>query len=129
MKTLDPLAQFRTAMAERQIIPPAEIIPDGKIHRCDAEGKNGRGDAAYLLHLDGVPAGGFQNHRDGRDWENWRADIGRKLSVAEERAIQERTRAQRALLVETKARAKAIWEASNRTIGDHSYLKSKGIGG
>jgi putative DNA primase/helicase len=129
------MAQFRIAMGERQIIAPNEIIADGKIHRCDAEGKNGRGDGAYLLHLDGVAAGGFENHRDGRGWENWRADIGRKLSVAEEQEIQKRIKAQRAAreqedaarLIETKARAKAIWGASTRLVGAHQYLSAKGI--
>jgi len=37
---------------------PESIIADGSIRRCDAAGKNGKGDAAYLLHLDGIPAGG-----------------------------------------------------------------------
>ena len=43
----------------------ARIIADGSIHRCDAAGRNGKGDAAYLLHLDGVPAAGLENWRDG----------------------------------------------------------------
>ncbi len=78
---MDAISQFRIAMGERQIIPPVEIITDGKIHRCDAEGKNGRGDAAYLLHLDGVAAGGLENHRDGRGWENWPRRRGPKVDV------------------------------------------------
>jgi putative DNA primase/helicase len=66
--------QFRDALLHRNIVPPAEIIGDGKLRRCDAEGRNGKGDAAYLLHLDGIPAGGFENHRDGLGRENWRSD-------------------------------------------------------
>jgi putative DNA primase/helicase len=132
---MNALDQFRASMIEREIIPPAEIIADGRIHRCDAEGKNGRGDAAYLLHLDGIPAGGLENHRDGRGWENWRADVGRRLTPAEERAVKARVNAQRAereqeeagRLVETKSRANAIWEASPRLVGDHPYLTAKGI--
>lgn len=76
----DPIQQFRSALAGRNIIPPDDLIADGRIHRCDVEGKGGKGDAAYLLHLDSVPAGGFENHRDGLGWENWRADIGRRLT-------------------------------------------------
>jgi putative DNA primase/helicase len=132
---MDPISQFRMALSERQILAPAEIVADGKIHRCDAEGKNGRGDAAYLLHLDGVAAGGFENHRDGRGWENWRATGGRKLSVAEEASLRARISEQRrqreqedaARLVETRERAKAIWEASARLVGDHPYLTTKQI--
>ena len=132
---MDAIAQFRTALADRQILPPQEILTDGRIHRCDADGKNGRGDAAYLLHLDGVPAGGFENHRDGRGWQNWRADVGRRLSPAEERDLQARVNAQRkqreqdqaARLAETKDRATAIWEASARTVNAHPYLIAKHI--
>ena len=46
-------------------------------------GKNGKGDAAYLLHLDGIPAGGLENWRDGKGWESWRFDIGRALTPPE----------------------------------------------
>lgn len=76
------VAQFRAALEARGIIPPAELIADGALHRCDAAGRNGKADAAYILHLDGIPAGGFQNHRDGRGWEDWRADVGRLATPA-----------------------------------------------
>ena len=132
---MNALDQFRSAMRVRQIIPPEAIVADGKIHRCNAEGKGGHGDAAYLLHLDGIPAGGFENHRDGLGWENWRAEVGRKLSPAVESALQARIQAQRQArereeadrLADTKARAQSIWEASARTVGDHPYLVAKGI--
>jgi putative DNA primase/helicase len=75
--------RFRAALAARDIVPPARIIADGSIHRCDASSKNGKGDAAYLLHLDGIPAGGLENWRDGKGWESWRFDIGRALTPAE----------------------------------------------
>ncbi len=55
----DLINQFRTALAARNIIPPEHILADGLIHRCDAAGKGGKDDAAYLLHMDGIPAGGF----------------------------------------------------------------------
>jgi hypothetical protein len=71
------LDQFRAALLARDIIPPEPIVAGGRLHRCHAAGRNGRGDAAYVLHLDGLPAGGFENHRDGRDWEAWRFDLGR----------------------------------------------------
>ena len=56
--TAEVIDRFRAALAARDIVPPERIIADGSIHRCDAAGKNGKGDAAYLLHLDGIPAGG-----------------------------------------------------------------------
>lgn len=63
--TAEVIDRFRAALAARDIVPPESIIADGSIHRCDAAGKNGKGDAAYLLHLDGIPAGIFSNPLDG----------------------------------------------------------------
>ena len=51
------LDQFRSALVARNIIAPDPIVADGRLHRCNAAGARGRGDAAYLLHLDGTPAG------------------------------------------------------------------------
>ena len=75
------------AVAARDIVAPDNIIADGSIHRCDAAGENGKGDAAYLLHLDGVPAGGLENWRDGKVWGSWRFDLGRVLTAAEHEAL------------------------------------------
>jgi putative DNA primase/helicase len=71
----DPIQQLREVLTQRGIIPPDELIADGRIHRLDVEGKNGKGDASYLLHLDGIPAGGFENFRDGLGWQNWRGNL------------------------------------------------------
>jgi phage/plasmid primase-like uncharacterized protein len=93
--TAEALDQFRAALIAREIVPPDTIIADGRLHRCNAAGARGRGDAAYLLHLDGMPAGGMENWRDGRGWQAWRVDLGRPLSVAERDAIQARSQAGR----------------------------------
>jgi hypothetical protein len=96
MREIDIVAEFRDAMAGRGIIPPAHIIADGKIHRCDTAARNGKGDAAYLLHLEGsIPAGGFENHQDGFGGENWRADIGRELSAADRDELRAKAEADR----------------------------------
>src|SRR5574343_964377 len=89
----DAFQQFRGALAGRGIVPPVDLLADGVIHRCDAEGRGGKGDAAYLLHLDGIPAGGFENWRDGLGWENWRADMGRTLTPAEKTAHRAKIKA------------------------------------
>jgi len=77
------LEQFRRALIARNIVPPESIVADGRLHRCDVAGPRGRGDAAYLLHLHDVPAGGLENWRDGRGWEAWRHDLGRELTPVE----------------------------------------------
>src|SRR5216684_7308737 len=127
--------QFRLALATRQLIPPTEIIADGKIHRCNVEGKNGRNDGSYLLHLDGLPAGGFVNHKDGRGWENWHADPGRKLSVTENEVLRAKIAAQQIQrdelyekeCADVQVRAEEIWESSSDVVGDHQYLERKEV--
>ena len=130
----DAIDQFRAAMSVRGIVPKGDVIADGRIHRCDAEGRGGKGDAAYLLHLDGLPAGGFENWRDGFGWENWRADIDRTLSPAEEAAHR--------VKLETSRRERELEEAKRKTTARkralsvfdeaapcdaHPYLTRKGI--
>ena len=102
-----PELQFRAALAHRDIVTPAQLIADGKLHRCDAVGRGGKGDAAYVLHLDGVSAGGFQNWRDGIGWQDWRADIGRSLSPAEEEEHRRRAEAAAAEREADQARRQA----------------------
>src|SRR5437588_6283985 len=94
---MDAIQQFRDALARRGVIALADLITDGNIHRCDADDRNGKGDAAYLIHIDGVPSGGFQNWRDGLGWETWTANIGRKLSPIEVVAQRERIEASKRL--------------------------------
>lgn len=134
--TTSILAQFRQAAEARGLQLPDHLDADGKLHRCELrDGPKGRKDGAYLLHLDGVPAGGFQNFKDGLDWENWRADIGRQLTPEEEAAHRARTEAQRAAReAEAKAKrdkarrkANAIWNGAKPAPDDHPYLLRKGV--
>ena len=134
--TSSVLAQFRSAAEARGLLLPDRLEADGKLHRCPLwEGAKGKKDGAYLLHLDGVPAGGFQNFRDGLDWENWRADIGRQLTPEEEAANRARMEAQRAEReAEAKAKrdkarkkANAIWNSAKPAPDDHAYLLRKGV--
>ena len=129
------LDRFRAALIARDIVPPDPIIADGQLHRCNAAGARGRGDAAYLLHLDGLPAGGMENWRDGLGWQAWRMDIGRTLSAAEREAF--RLRAQDAsvqrceevarLHEHAQQRAARIWAAARPAPADHPYLARKGV--
>ena len=125
--------QFRNALQARGIAPPDEIRADGLLHRCDANSKRGKGDAAYLLHLDGCPAGGFENWRDGLGWENWKADTGHTFTPEERAAHRQRMEGARVereaenakRKAEARERAAAIWAASKP--GPHPYLERKGI--
>jgi len=132
---IEVIDQFRAALAARDIVPPENLIADGSIHRCDVAGKNGKGDAAYLLHLDGIPAGGLENWRDGKGWESWRVDIGRALTPAELDALRRNAetanarRTDEAISRHAAARevAARIWHAA-RPAGDaHPYLARKEV--
>lgn len=130
----DSVDQFRAALAGRGILPKGEVIADGRLHRCDAEGRGGKGDAAYLLHLDGIVAGGFENWRDGFGWQNWRADTERTLSPAEEAAHRvqlENSRREREVeeakrKTTARKRALSVFDAAS-LCDSHPYLTRKGI--
>ncbi len=131
--------QFRRAAEVRGLVLPDRLLighlPGGKLPRCDVTGKKGKKDGAYLLHLDGIPAGGFQNHRDGLPWEDWRADLGRQLSPEEEQAHRARMEAtakareqeEQARRAKAQRMAGKIWQEATEAPEDHSYLKAKGI--
>jgi phage/plasmid primase-like uncharacterized protein len=129
------LADFRSAMEDRGIAPPANIIADGKMHRCDAVGREGQRGAAYKLHMNGFPAGGFENHHDGRGWENWKADIEdtrtpeEKARAAQEYEENRRRRAAEARESQASAKDRAQWILghSQETTTDHPYLVRKQV--
>lgn len=132
--TADATQQFAAAMAARGIIPPSEIQADGQIHRCNVAGRNGVNDASYLLHIDGIPAGGFENWKDGLGWQNWKADIGRSITPAEEAAlrakVQEAQKVREAEQVKRRGEAREqaclIW-AEAQPCAKHEYLERKSI--
>ena len=133
--TAEVIDRFRAALAVRDIVAPENIIADGRIHRCDTEGKNGKGDAAYLLHLDGLPAGGLEDWRDGKGWETWRFDTGRTLTpnellklrmrsqMASARRMDEASQRQAA----ARALAERIWTSARPADDGHPYLARKGV--
>src|SRR5580704_19109505 len=132
---MSALADFRNAMQQRGLVPPSEIQADGKLHRCDVQGKNGNGDGAYIFHDDDRPAGGFQNWQDGQDWQSWTYINGRgPLSVEERSAMAVKFEAakQAAALEaekrrdEAAGRATEIW-ASASPAETHAYLERKQI--
>jgi putative DNA primase/helicase len=115
-----------------------KIVTTGELTRCDVEGgKKGKGDGSYLIHLDGLAAGGFQNFRDGIGWENWKADVERPApSDAEKAAYRERakaTQAQRetdasARHADAAKRGAELWEKSVTPTTENPYLQRKRCG-
>jgi putative DNA primase/helicase len=132
---INPIEQFRDAIAAVGLRTHDDIIPDGKIHRFHVEGdkpkaKNGW----YVLHSDGVPAGSFGSwkHDVASTWcskseheftQEERREYARRMDDARKQreAEQERLRA------EARERAFQIWESIQPATDDHPYLVRKGV--
>ena len=126
--------RFLEAMATRGILPPRELRGDGEYHRADVDGKHGKGDASYKLYMDGIPAGGFQNHRDERGWETWCSRERNTMTDAERVendariAALKKDRAEKDEKEHAQAaeQAKRIWDSA-KPVFDHPYLARKGV--
>jgi putative DNA primase/helicase len=78
---LDPVAEFRERLFEAGLIIKGNPIMDGQRHRVPvADGKKGALDGMYIGHLDGKPAGYFENFKTGVKG-NWVS--GRQLTPDE----------------------------------------------
>jgi putative DNA primase/helicase len=132
--TDDITTQFTAAIQAAGLVPPADIIPDGSLHRFSPTGRKGDDAGWYVLHTDGISAGAFGDWRTGVQ-STWRADQGRRLTPAEEAEYRRRIedakakaeaerqeRARRAAAV-----AAAIWKAAKPAPANHPYLVRKGV--
>lgn len=130
--------QLRNAMMAHGITPPDHIQMDGQIHRFNSgtKGKGGHGDKTgwYVIYQNGVPAGVFGCWRSGIEI-NFRADIGRNLTTAEEMAHSRRLSEAKALrdaeIKKSRERAAStvefIWSEGTHATPEHGYLQRKGI--
>lgn len=131
---LDPITQFRDAIAAAGLCVPETIIPNGKLQRFSSNGKAGDLAGWYVFHNGDIPAGAFGCWRSNIN-EKWRADIGRPLTLAEESAYKAQMADAKKQHMELEAarhaqaakNAKAIWNSSAAATADHAYLKKKGI--
>jgi putative DNA primase/helicase len=132
----DVIEDFKRFIAGRGLIVD-QLDADGRLHRCSTVGgKSGRKDGSYLLHLDGVPAGGADNWRDGLGWQTWCAKSGREFTAEERQAWHAQAvaiRAQRAddeatRYAEAAKRAARLLHQAKQATNEHPYLVRKGVG-
>ena len=133
-----PEEQLIDAMRGAGLEPPEQIHLDGKLHRFKSgtkgQGKGGDKPGWYVVYGDGVPAGRFGCWRAGVE-VTWRADVGRKLSPAEEMAHARRMAeakaardAEQAKQYEVASNAvETIWSSAQAASPEHPYLQRKGI--
>ena len=127
-------SQFHQAMQAAGINYSGEIIPDGKLHRFHIEGrKQGSKDGAYTLHLDGCPAGYFQDYKTGVS-QTWRSgNVSTRVSYAFIKQINEaklqRDAEQRQRHATAAIKAIDIWNRSKPITeqSKHAYLVTKRI--
>lgn len=126
--------EFRRAMQAAGIAYSGEIIADGRLHRFHIDGhKQGTLNGAYTLHLDGSPAGYFQDHKTGIS-KTWRSGNGyqsvsyalikqiNKAKLQREAEIRQRHQAAAIKAVNIWNRSKPILEQS-----EHDYLVRKHV--
>lgn len=129
-----PEIEFRDTIARSGITPPEVIKLDSRIHRFPSNGKATDRAGWYIVYPDGIPAGAYGCWRSGLS-RTWRANIGRTLTPAEEKAHQakmdaarrEREREEARRHAEAREEAGVIWKASKPAPSDHPYLVKKGI--
>jgi len=130
----DAIEQFRRAIHSAGLEPPEVIEADGRLHRFPTNGRASDDAGWYVLHDDRVPAGTFGDFRTGVK-RNWRADIGRPLTIAEEKGHGARLAAMRRKREADEARrgeaAKAttteVIEVSALAADDNPYLTRKRV--
>jgi len=133
-----PEDQVRSQMIEFGLEAPDQIIIDGNIHRFRAgtKGRGGNGDKTgwYIIFPDGVPAGRFGCWRAGIE-ATFKADVGRKLTQAEEMAHARRMNEAKQRRDEERARKQeivadtvgTIWSDCTAAQDSHPYLAKKGV--
>lgn len=128
-----PTDQFRAAMVGAGLVPPDELIPDAALHRFPTSNRRGDKSGWYVLHLDGIPAGGFGCWREGVS-QTWCAKSDTAMSDTEREAHRQRLEAIRAARADDKAhhqqqaaeQAARRWEAATPAAA-HPYLTQKGV--
>lgn len=131
---MNPIDQFRDAMYQAGITPPASVDADGLLHRFDVDGdrRNSR-NGWYALHLDGRPAGVFGSWKTGQS-EKWTAD-GQQLTDGERQRYSELAVAAKAqrkrerLQSESQAAdfARNSWRLATPASAAHPYLLKKAV--
>ena len=125
--------QFKTAMLNAGLTPPDDVVPDGVLHRFPTNNRKGDKSGWYVLHLGGIPAGGFGCWRQGFA-QTWCAKQADAMTEAERQAHRQRMESIRSQREAAKAQrqqdaataAAQRWQAATPATG-HPYLSAKGI--
>jgi putative DNA primase/helicase len=120
--------EFTSALEEAGLVPPECIVADGKIRRCDVQGKKGKRGGSYQLFPD-LLGGGYQNWAAG-GWIKWRAKRDqlspgerKRMSALVSQGIAEREAERAALALAASLKAAEMWGGAEEM--PHPYLDRK----
>ena len=133
LSAYEAIEAFKTSMAENDLSTDAPIIGDGQLHRIRINGhKRGTLNGAYVLHLDGTPAGYFEDFSTGQRY-NWKLPGSEhQLPNPEERKRIEAAKAERQTKRQREQAAAAqkfayIWRTAPLAPPTFAYLARKNI--
>ena len=130
----DTIDLFRQAIADAGIEPPDSIEADGLLHRFSTNGRSSDKSGWYMLHLDGVAAGGFGCWRAGLQ-STWCAKASDTMTDTERAGHRGRIRAMKAQRETEQVQrhqqgretAAALWRLADLANTAHAYLAAKGV--
>lgn len=133
----DIVGAFAQAIQDAGMVPPVDVVPDGKLHRFDPDGrgKDRSGTGWYVLHADSVPAGIFGDWRNTDTKQTWCSKASSDMTREEQATLRETIRAMHAtrhadtLQRQQQAAGLALqrWQAAAPAPVDHAYLLAKGV--
>ncbi|MGB9152201.1 MAG: toprim domain-containing protein [Alphaproteobacteria bacterium] len=134
--TMPAIDQFRDAMTQKGLTPPAVIETDGQIHRFSSSGKRGDDAGWYVFHDGAIAIGSFGDFRTGQGMKAWKADIGRSLTPVEQSDIDHRQKElqgerevkKQQLQSQARLKASGVARTSIPALDSHPYLIRKNIG-
>lgn len=129
----NPLQIFRDILTDKGLIP-AEIMADGKLHRCPTQTKPHKQNGAYIAHVD-IPATLWWCNWENGEQGTFCTEEKQTLSVFELSAWRERQhsiqRQREAEYAERHAEAAQLarqeWNSARMCDANHPYLRRKGI--
>jgi putative DNA primase/helicase len=131
--TFSHTKQFRMAITEAGLIPPNEILDNGKVHRFSSSGRRGDDAGWYVLHSGQVSVGAFGCWREGmlQHWSSKRLETmtlnerkDHRLRVA---AIRQQGELETADRHQQAATVSAQRWQSAQVVTEHPYLTVKGV--
>jgi putative DNA primase/helicase len=133
LSAYEVIEAFKASMTEHGLSTDDPIFADGKLHRIHIDGhKQGTLNGAYVLHLDGTPAGYFEDFSTGQRY-NWKLpgsehkppdpEERKRIEAAKSECQSKRQREQ----AEAAQKATYVWSKAALAQSDHTYLAKKKI--